>query len=518
MILQILNEGDVYYNIMVEAYSKIYNNIVSKGKYKKEPKLLLQPIINAANDSSYLEDIIRGKYYICPQPDGRRAQMLVEGDNMYVEGKARMVFLEFEDGSKYICKTTQKDSIPVSLYNCPPMLLDGYYNEVDGSYTIVDMYYGPSSVEPYQLGASFPMIGPKVWGKWPYWKRYEIIKKMLAKSPIVGQSNDLYTFPINYAAEVLRMESEFKELMRGDNFLFVPYVSGCNKMYLVGKNKLVSLKLYFSGGPKGDAYYMELFGKLGPRYEARCILHGYSKFDNLGVALKTKRFSNIKTEILGIKNNCILQNVFTESPDDNEILEIQSSDGYISRYAILGTNKIPLGTKYVTVMNTVNVPINKLYVDAEYCDNNTSISIITYTQNYFTNNVTKGVFVYKSKYEIDISRGCPSILWVVCVTRYGSSAKGEKDAKEAHDQYPSYRYEIKYVPGYNEKRSLQYCALTQKIQDIQLVNQTYGLSARNYWELNMQITKRIDILSTMPNDYVVMDYMRALTWLLSQSA
>lgn len=547
-----VKQGDRYYSIMEESYSKIYNNIMSRGKYKQTSDLLFQNMLNF--EPRYFGDIVGSTYYMMPLPMGNRAQMLVEPTDIYSEAKSRMVFFMLEDGKKYVIDD-------INLQDCPPLLFDGYLyiqTEVDKRgnaimtvyYEILDMYYGPNMVTPTSIGSSFPLIGPKTGGKWFYAKRYEVIKKLLVRSSMKSLNLNMSLIPIEFAKEVLSSVSVPSELVGKYpmGIIFAKeggqYISRIPTNSLIRYNRdkdyddLFQLVNYYKPVGKVPEFYNELFHTLGPKYQARSFLHSYLKFPELFQSRMTQylRIPNvidkrpyygwshsIKTILTGLRQDSYaIANIFKgNEPDIDDVLILFDEHNNTSRYVLYGENEVYTGTKNVLkadgIMEIFELP--KIYTIAEYCSPETKVVLDIAYQRYFpkVEPLEPRRYSYRKKYSINITNGCPSVLWVVNIIKYGESTTKE-DALLQYQQFPKYQYEIEYEPGYHERRSWAYYCFTRNPEDLFGINRDYGLNAENIDQLKAQLEYRLQRMCNLPIEFIESDYNRALMWLLKQQS
>lgn len=196
-----LKSGELY-EIAKKSYSIVYNNIMSRGKQKQVPTQLASSIHIVEKDN--FSDFIQDNYLVSAKPSNSIEFLLLIGEvDENSEGKSRFIFFIDRDMNYWTI-----EDLPL-ISGCSQMLFDGnliftsqiiatsdVINLKDGSfvYYATDLLYGPSNPTfedesarlKLNIGASFAMIGPKANMRWPFYKRYDILQKIVQSeySPI----------------------------------------------------------------------------------------------------------------------------------------------------------------------------------------------------------------------------------------------------------------------------------------------------------------------------------------------
>ena len=193
------------YKRAMESYNKIYNNIMSKGKDKQEPKFLGgNPVTLEKNDFSTL---VQKDYMVSAKADGLRFLLMIGDQGIY----GRNIY--FVDKNLDFWILQYKGEMLMSITDIAPILLDGELimwgkiinrtpdliklSKASVLYSSFDILYGPSTPEfegegsqmRLVLGASFAMMGPKGGKRWPWYKRYNILNTL-----VKNQYSPLYRY------------------------------------------------------------------------------------------------------------------------------------------------------------------------------------------------------------------------------------------------------------------------------------------------------------------------------------
>lgn len=196
-----LKSGELY-DIAKKSYSVVYNNIMSRGKQKQVPVQLASNINIVEKDN--FSDFVQDNYMVSAKPSNSIEFLLLIGEvDENSEGKSRFIFFIDRDMNYWTI-----EDLPL-ISGCSQMLFEGnliftsqiiansnVINLKEGQfiYYATDLLYGPSAPTfeddsarlKLNIGASFAMIGPKANMRWPFYKRYDILQKIVQSeySPI----------------------------------------------------------------------------------------------------------------------------------------------------------------------------------------------------------------------------------------------------------------------------------------------------------------------------------------------
>ena len=192
IVLSKLDTTSDMYSFALESYKKIYNNIMSKGKIDLTPKFLGgNPITFEKKDIPML---FKKQYMVSAKANGGIRFLLMIGGESEIY-KDKQIF--FVDKNMAFWNITNLD-LP-GIKNISQILLDGELivegenNNINGEirgkkliYSSFDILYGPTnpkfdeiynySTLGLELGSSAAMLGPKGGLRWPWFKRYNILK------------------------------------------------------------------------------------------------------------------------------------------------------------------------------------------------------------------------------------------------------------------------------------------------------------------------------------------------------
>ncbi len=208
MNLYKLEEGELY-DIAKKSYNDVYNNIMSRGKNKKLPTFL-------GNRSTILEkenfsNLITNDYLVSPRPNRSIKLLMLIGSIDKNNEDARYLFFIDRELNYWTI-----ENLP-SIQECAQILFDGELilptnallnkkvisvNKGEFIYHATDLLYGPSNptfatmegkLLKLHLGSSFAMIGPKANARWPFSKRYNILRRIILSdhSPIYQYNNHI---------------------------------------------------------------------------------------------------------------------------------------------------------------------------------------------------------------------------------------------------------------------------------------------------------------------------------------
>lgn len=197
--------GGYLYKLAKESYDDIYNNIMSKGKIKLRSSFLGgNPVTLEQKD---FPTLISKEYVVSTKADGTRFLMMIGNKSEFDQ---RHIF--FIDKNKdFWILINNEDQLP-KLANIPNCLLDGElltWGEREQTEDLIrltpdksrksvnskplmvfscfDILYGPTNPKfdgesvkmKLDLGSSGAFMGPKGGYRWPWKKRYSILKTMV---------------------------------------------------------------------------------------------------------------------------------------------------------------------------------------------------------------------------------------------------------------------------------------------------------------------------------------------------
>ena len=220
-----LRRGDLY-KIAKKSYDVVYNNIMSRGKMHQEPTFL-GDLNKSSLKREHFSDLIQNDYLVSLRSDDSYLMLIGEVDENNSE--ARYIFFISRDKSSNLTYFTIED-LP-SIRGCAQMLFDGelLINDKKAIYIANDLLYGPSTPTfedetsrlKLNLGASFAMIGPKANTRWPFYKRYDILKKVILNdySPISqyirgGEAFSMIVSPYFSAKELFSNSTDVSDVYR----------------------------------------------------------------------------------------------------------------------------------------------------------------------------------------------------------------------------------------------------------------------------------------------------------------
>lgn len=244
------------YNIATTSYTKIYNNIMSKGKEEvATPKFLGgNPVTLEKQDFATLA---KHPYMVSAKANGLRYLLLV-GEKSLEDG-GRHIFLVDKDVEFWVVRY---DGILLpTIQGTSQLLLDGellmwgrivnrttdlvqlypYSNHNPHFlYSTFDILYGPSTPTfagesanlKMDLGASFPMMGPKGGSRWPFYKRYNILTTL-----VTNKFSSLWAFNTILQNKDYPFGIVLSPFVQLGDLLRMPNLGNPTKMY----NHMVSL-------------------------------------------------------------------------------------------------------------------------------------------------------------------------------------------------------------------------------------------------------------------------------------
>ena len=190
-----LTEGNIL-SVAKENYSDIWNNIMSRGKTRKN-YTFLGTKFKYANKNN-LDTIVSNNYKFTSLPEGQRFLMMVGQKNN--QNLRNIVFID--ELLQFWIITIDKKQLP-GIPNTPQLLFDGFLQiqgdtkytlneifisgKVSLTYICTDMLYGPtnpifkeeSARRTLELGSSGAWMGPKGGSRWLLDKRYHTMKLIL---------------------------------------------------------------------------------------------------------------------------------------------------------------------------------------------------------------------------------------------------------------------------------------------------------------------------------------------------
>lgn len=204
--------GGYLYKLALDSYNDIYNNIMSKGKIKLKPSFLGgNPVTLEQKDFTTL---ISNEYVVSTKADGSRFLLMIGNKS---EFEQRHIFFIDRNNDFWIL-INNEDQLP-QIPNIPNCLIDGELltwgnKEQTEDYILVtpnkrlktkpmvvfscfDILYGPTNPtfegENAQmqlvLGSSGAFMGPKGGYRWPWKKRYSVLKTM-----VLNNSSSFYQY------------------------------------------------------------------------------------------------------------------------------------------------------------------------------------------------------------------------------------------------------------------------------------------------------------------------------------
>jgi hypothetical protein len=220
-----LRRGELY-EIAKKSYDVVYNNIMSRGKMHQKPTFL-GDLNKSSLKREHFSDLIQNDYLVSLRSDDSYLMLIGEVD--VNNSEARYIFFISRGESSNLTYFTIED-LP-SIRGCAQMLFDGelLINDKKAIYIANDLLYGPSTPTfedetsrlKLNLGASFAMIGPKANTRWPFYKRYDILKKVILNeySPISqyirgGEAFSMIVSPYFSAKELFSNSTDVSDVYR----------------------------------------------------------------------------------------------------------------------------------------------------------------------------------------------------------------------------------------------------------------------------------------------------------------
>lgn len=183
-----LRKGQGLYDIAKKSYDVVYNNIMSRGRIHQTPTFL--GTSSTVLEREHFSDLVQNDYLVSLRASKSERFLMLIGETDENNSEARYIFFVDAELSYWVM-----EDLP-SISGCAQMLFDGELFSKDGGFVFNagDLLYGPSAPTfedetsrlKLNLGASFAMIGPKANARWPFYKRYDVLKKVVLNeySPI----------------------------------------------------------------------------------------------------------------------------------------------------------------------------------------------------------------------------------------------------------------------------------------------------------------------------------------------
>jgi hypothetical protein len=215
-----LRKGQGLYDIAKKSYDVVYNNIMSRGRIHQIPTFL-------GNSSTVLErehfsGLVQNDYLVSLRASKSESFLMLIGETDENNSEARYIFFVDAELSYWVM-----EDLP-SISGCAQMLFDGELFSRDGGFVFnaCDLLYGPSTPTfedetsrlKLNLGASFAMIGPKANARWPFYKRYDVLKKV-----VLNEYSPIYQYTAKPYPSTLRVDLQNSNI--GFSIAVNPYFS-----------------------------------------------------------------------------------------------------------------------------------------------------------------------------------------------------------------------------------------------------------------------------------------------------
>lgn len=256
--LRKLNEknGGYLYKLAVQSYEDIYNNTMSKGKVKSKHYSFLggNPITLEKKDFTTL---INNEYVVSTKADGIRFLLMIGNKSQLAD---RHIF--FVDRNKDYWVLNYNGKLLPTIANIPNCLLDGelmMWGDIIQSkdiirlnktktkkplivYSAFDILYGPTDPKftdegakmKLDMGSSGAFMGPKGGYRWPWKKRYSVLKTMLTnKYSVLHSFNKLETlFKFKMVlSPFIELKTVLNQRMTPESFMIDTYVKNLNYQF-----------------------------------------------------------------------------------------------------------------------------------------------------------------------------------------------------------------------------------------------------------------------------------------------
>lgn len=563
-----LRKGQGLYDIAKKSYDVVYNNIMSRGRIHQTPTFL-------GNSSTVLErehfsGLVQNDYLVSLRASKSESFLMLIGETDENNSEARYIFFVDAELSYWVM-----EDLP-SISGCAQMLFDGELFSRDGGFVFnaCDLLYGPSTPTfedetsrlKLNLGASFAMIGPKANARWPFYKRYDVLKKVVLNeySPIyqytakpypstlrvdLQNSNIGFSIAVNPYFSVKELFSKSNDVREAHNhiakqsklpkdslFVFTKNSDLCgeNKTLIAAKdsNDLKLLCVVFKPMAQWGAVYKTRILKqlMGTTFEHRCrLIRNPCEFAQSAVQKLIEQYGKdqkIETKIfVSEQQRCILFKFFKELPNITESVvhyytaelpkapSIKRNQEVRITYGILGAHRIKYEIVQTTELAQIAASIDKKYGYAA--------KPITYVINEFAlhkYDPRKGPqrYRYQKKYEINgmPENHTPNILWRLDITVYGESTVSEDLAKDNFTNDPKTEISVIYAPGEQESNALAYYNLYPNERTLQQMIAAFSLHGSPSTVLQM-LNERIRKLKNLPINVIMQDYCRTIVWILN---
>lgn len=563
-----LKKGEQLYNSAKKSYDVVYNNIMSRGRMHQTPTFLGGR--STLLEREHFSDLVRNDYLVSLRSatEGRFLMLIGEVDENSSE--ARYIF--------FIGTASKVPSAPYLTYwvindlpsisGCAQMLFDGElltHNNL--IYNASDLLYGPSTPTfedessrlKLNLGASFAMIGPKANSRWPFYKRYDILKKVVLNeySPIYqyisrakGTPFRMVVSPYFSVKDLFLKYNDVRQVQNhiakhsiastlDDRFVFTKNndLCGDNKTLIAaprGAEGSIDLKLlcvvFKPSNTWGTMYRNRIIKQLiGTVFDHRCRLSKNpckllgESFFSLQKLVEQFKQPTAKSKIyIKTKLNIINPNICGffrggAEPEPCAVYYYKHGKGEIViTNVILGAHRIQYEILDITPITVLTIPSNEIMQKCGYGDASLAKPLITTVENVFkllkhSPQVRPQRYRYQKKYEINgmPENHTPNILWRLDITIYGESTTSEDLAKKNFTDEPKTEISVKYAPGEQEMNALAYYNLYPNEETLQQFSLRSARSAVT--ELNERIRK----IQNLPTSVIMQDYCRTIMWILN---